>query len=243
MKKLLLKSQQYLRKHGATILSCCSALGVVITSAMTVKATIRVMELRANATDEKRSKESFKICAPVIFMGASTILCIFGANALNKRKQATLASAYLMLANSYKEFRERSNVIFGEDASVTVRNALIQDKYKESGLSLSGSKHLFFDEYRYDFFERTIEEVILAEYELNRNFILRGTANLNEFYSFLGLAPIETGDVLGWSRYAGESFYGYSWIDFEHFPVVMDDGLECYILNFPFEPTMDYESY
>lgn len=46
-----------------------------------------------------------------------------------------------------------------------------------------------------------------AEYHLNRKFVLRGYASLNEFYMFLGLPQTNLGEVLGWT-----CTYGYSWI-------------------------------
>ncbi|MCG5029675.1 DUF6353 family protein, partial [[Ruminococcus] torques] len=49
-------------------------------------------------------------------MGVSTIACIFGANALNQKKQASLMSAYVMLNESYKQYRKSAKTVYGEDA-------------------------------------------------------------------------------------------------------------------------------
>ena len=74
-----------------------------------------------------------------------------------------------------------------------------------------------------------------AEYHLNRNFILRGETNLNEFYEFLGLEPTDAGCELGWDLWSGEMYYGNSWIDFEHHLVTSDNG-DYYRIEYPFEP-------
>ena len=75
-----------------------------------------------------------------------------------------------------------------------------------------------------------------AEYHLNRNYILRGYAYLNEFYVFLGIEETDYGSVLGWAP----NDDGMYWIDFNHSKTVLDDGLEVYIIEMPFEPVYDF---
>ena len=62
------------------------------------------------------------------------------------------------------------------------------------------------------YFEATMEQVLDAEYHLNRNYSLGKEVTLNDFYGFLGIPEIETGDMLGWN-FMDESMY---WIDFNH---------------------------
>ena len=98
-----------------------------------------------------------------------------------------------------------------------------------------GEPKLFYDEHSNRYFEATIEQVIQAEYHLNRNFTLRGYVYLNEFYEFLGLSITEYGDVMGWAVNYDEIY----WVDFNHRKVAMDDGLEVYIIETPYEPTYE----
>lgn len=44
--------------------------------------------------------------SPAVAIGASTIACIMGANALNRRQQVALTSAYALDQNSYKEYKD-----------------------------------------------------------------------------------------------------------------------------------------
>jgi hypothetical protein len=177
---------------------------------------------------------------PTAIAGLSTIVCILGANALNKKQQAAITSAYIFMENAFKEFREKSKVLFGEDADRQVVEAIAKDKYHEEDFKVEDEKDLYFEEFYNEYFSRTEEEVLQAEYHFNRNFALRGYASLGEFYEFLDLPHKPIGDALGWSLYAGEAFYGYSWIDFYHEMVTMDDGMECRIIRMPFLPTADY---
>lgn len=70
---------------------------------------------------------------------------------------------------------------------------------------------LFYDEHSNRYIESTIEQVIAAEYHLNRNYILRGYSYLNKLYEFLGLESTNYGSVLGWVS----NDDGMYWIDFK----------------------------
>ena len=118
MNKWLYKSKVFLKKNGSTILTVAGGVGVVATSVMAVKATPKALYLLEQAKEEKGKEltkfEVVQVAGPVyipsIIMGISTIACIFGANALNKRQQAALMSAYALLDNSYKEYYEKQLV-------------------------------------------------------------------------------------------------------------------------------------
>lgn len=258
MKGLLAKSQLYFKRHGSTVLTCMGGVGVIATTVMAVKATPKAITLLEKAKEEKgkeltnldKVKIAGSIYIPAIAMGVGTITCIFGANVLSKRNQAALVSAYAMLDSSYKDYRRKLKELYGQEAHEEIVNAIAIEKSKETGASGSyfgmscditsdeacGEPVLFYDEYGNRYFESTIENVINAEYHLNRNYILRGYTWLNEFYEFLGIDTIEQGDVLGWEP----TDEGEYWIEFNHRKTVLDDGLECYILEMPFEPTCDY---
>ncbi|MGN1370920.1 MAG: DUF6353 family protein [Candidatus Coprovivens sp.] len=246
------KSKLYLKNHSTTILSGIGAFGVVGTSVMAVKATPKALRLLDEAKDEKgEDLTKFEIICvagpayiPSIVIGMSTIACILSANVLNKQKQATLTSAYMLLDESYKQYRNKVKELYGDDADEKIKKEIAKDNYYEKGYSNQPrEKKLFYEPISERYFEATIEDVQYAEYHFNRNFALRDFAKLNEFYQFLGLETTDLGEVLGWSSYAGYTIYGYQWIDFKHEKVILEDGLECYIINYPFEPTMDFMEY
>lgn len=245
------KAFSLLRRAAPTILTCFSTVGMVATTVMAVKATPRAIELLKEAELEASEKEveltkleilrvALPVYIPTFLIGTSTIFCIFGANLLNRKQQASYISAYTLLDNTFREYKNKVTEMFGENADGCVRAALIDEKSDTFDDSTSEEKLVFYEDNYGEFFEMSKEEVLMAEYELNRNFILKGEVNLNEFYQFLGLPTTDVGEVLGWSLWAGEAFYGYSWIDFEHKKHTLDDGLEYYIISMPFPPTMDY---
>ena len=115
MNHLLHHSKLFFKRNSSTILTCVGALGVVTTSVLAVKATPKALALIEAAKEEKGEEltpvETVQVAGPVyipaIVTGVSTIACIFGANALNKRQQAALMSAYALLDSSYKEYKAK----------------------------------------------------------------------------------------------------------------------------------------
>jgi hypothetical protein len=218
---------------------------------MAVKATPKAMLLLEEAEKEKNEPltkmEVVKTAAPVyiptIITGVATIACVFGANILNKRQQAALASAYALLDNSYKEYKKKVGELYGEGANEEIRRELAKDEYVKNDIQVDDGKELFYDEFSGRYFESTIENVLRAEYNLNRNLANDSYACLNQFYEFLDIPTTEYGNELGWC--VGEMFemYWSSWLDFRHEKVIMDDGLECTIIYIQFPPVADYKDY
>ena len=162
---------------------------------------------------------------------------------LDRKQQTALTGAYILLENAYKEYKDKVKKLLGDDADANIRESIAKDKYDKREDATSEDGVLFYEEHYGKFFERTKEEVLRAEYLLNKKFVSCGYASLNDFYELLDLPTTEIGSILGWSVAAADAFYGYCWIDFEHQLVKMDDGLESYIIEMPDRPMADYLSY
>lgn len=251
----------FLKKHSPTILSFISAGGVVGTAVLAVKATPKAMKI---LEDRKRENgeltrtdiicETWKCYLPTIAIGISTIFCIFGANALNKHQQAALMSAYSLVSNSYKEYKSKLKELYGEEVHQNIVDSIVKDNCEDVYINASGfvenfsldfeehsqkDKKLFYDTFSKRYFESTVNQVIQAEYHINRNFVLRGYVKLNEFYDFIGLKEIDYGDVVGWSCFDGDIY----WIDFNNHKITLKNGKECYVIDFVFDPTEELIEY
>lgn len=248
---LLNRSKLFIDRNASTILTCIGGVGVIVTSVLAVKATPKAMQLLEEAKEEKEEDltklEVVKVVGPAyipsVLVGASTIACIFGANILNKRKQAAIMSAYALIDNSYKEYKKKVVELYGEDADEEVREEVAKDRYKATDIEYSGEQQLFYDEFSGRYFESTMEKVIRAEYEINRKISLWGAAFLNEFYEELGIPQVDYGEHLGWSSGGLMDYTWSDWLDFHHSKTLIDDDLECYIITMGVEPMYDYEYY
>lgn len=249
---MLATTGKFLKRNGSTILTFLGGAGVIATSVMAVKATPKAMQLIEEAKEAKGEEltkiEVVKTAGPVYIpsalIGLSTLTCIFGANYLNKRQQAALTSAYMLLSNSYKEYKQKIVDMYGESANTRVREEIVLDKYEEEDESIvvEEGKQLFYDYFSERYFESTIEDVQRAEYRVNRDMAMRGYVYLNEFYEHLDMEPIDPGYALGWSVGSQLATNWQNWIDFSHEKVVLDDGLECFIVTMD-EPVPDFMEY
>lgn len=241
--------QMFVKKNASTILTCCGAVGVVATTVTAVHATpkaLGLIETRKEELDVEKLpvdelvKTTWKCYIPSALIGLGTITCIFGANALNKRTQAALISAYSLLDSSYKEYKEQVASLYGEDSDQKIREAIAKDKYSSIPFKVNEEKQLFYDMQGAGYFESTLADVYRAEYELNRAYAKYGYVCLNDFYDLIGVPHIDSGFELGWSEFSSDAYYGYDCIEFEHELVHLEDGLMCYVIIMPHPPTADY---
>lgn len=192
MNNLVNVSKSFLKRNASTILTCLGAAGVIATSITAVKATPKAEMLLREAEEEKGENlttlEKIQTAGPAyipsLLIGVSTIACIFGANVLNTRQQATLMSAYGLLETSYKEYSKKVKELYGEEADNNVKEEVTKEHYTEIPETIPEGKQLFFDFKTLNYFESTMDEVLQK--------------------------------------------------------VTMDDGLECYIINTPFDSMYDY---
>lgn len=250
-----------LRRNSPKLLTILAAMGTVSTAFATARATPKALLLIREAESQKgedlTALEKVKVAAvpyiPAVLLGSATIVCIFGAQMLNRRVQSSMASAYALLDQSFKDYRRKLKELYGDEADKKVIEALAVEKAKtvyievsylsgpcELSLDENSSKPvLWYDEYSKRFFTASLEQVLMAEYHLNRNYILRGEAVINELYEFLGLEPTDWGTEAGWAPMDEWMF----WIEFNHIPAKLDDGSVFYIIEMPFEPILNYDEY
>lgn len=256
-----MNSRLFVKRNASTILTCLGGVGVVATTITAVKATPKALRLIEEAEQKKGERltkwEKVKTAGPTyiptVGLGISTLVCVFGSQILNKKQQAALMSAYALVDQTYKDYRRKLKGLYGEEVDQEVREAIAIEKAEDVGvrgsylgtncdLSLeesNGEPQVFYDEHSGRYFESTIEQVLTAEYHLNRNYILRGYSYLNEFYEFLGIEETDYGSVLGWAP----NDDGMYWIDFNHRKLESEEGKDVYIIEMPFEPTYDFLEY
>ena len=242
----------FLKKHSSTILTCLGGVGVVATTVTAIKATPKALVVLEEAKEEKGTDltviETVMVAGPVyiptILFGVGTLTCIFGAAVLNRRKQASLIGAYTLLDTTFNEYKGKVIELYGVDADREVKNEIAKDHYAMSDVDEpSDDKLLFYDEFSQRYFEATLEDVLRAEYTLNRMISVEYGVFLNDFYELLGIDTVDYGDYMGWMDCQLVEDTWYSWLDFIHTKVIMDDGLECTIITFGYEPTFDFENY
>lgn len=237
----------FFKRNGGTILTGIASIGVVGTAYLTGKAAVKAEKKLEELGDEATAKEKVKALTPIYILpisaGAATIACMFGANTISRKQQASMLAAGALIEETYRKYKNKAEELLG-DSVVDASNA--KDDISRSPAEIKDDERLFYYNYYENgeypeygsYFTLTKLKVLNAEMELNRLFILRSRVTLNDFLRLLDLRPMEGGDEIGWSSELGTQYLGYSWIDFEHFDTTLDDGLECTIITTPFQPSI-----
>lgn len=248
MKGLIEGLNGFFKRNGSTILTCAGAAGVIATAIVSAKNTPRALELikteEVKKGDELTKIEKLKTAAPAYIPAAlvavGTIGCIFGANILNKRQQASLVSLYSLLDSSFKQYKDAAISTYGEDANDKINNAMAKIHFEDSEVpEESEDRAIFMDLYSLQIFQSTMEEVESAEKFINDLLHMRGYACLNEFYTALGIDSIDTDFDTGWSLAMLRS-QGYENIEFKHERIDREDGKSCVTITMVAEPNPYY---
>lgn len=241
------KAEKSLKKNSPTILSCIAVVGVVTSTVLAIKATPKALQAIENATDEKgdelTKREIIQVAArsyiPTAITCVSTIVCILGANVLNKRQQASLISAYALLDDTFKKYRKAAVSVYGEDADSKIKDQMAEQVWicpngynvYDPDMDYDSEKFLFYDFISQRYFNATLPAVLNAQYHINRNLQLRGEVSINELYSFLGIEPVTGGDDIGWNMDYMLTEIGSLWLDFDNKRTELEDGMECCIIS------------
>lgn len=181
-------------------------------------------------------KVAWKPYIPAIIMGASTIACIFSINILNAKTQKSLVSAYVMLDQSYKEYRKRCIEMYNIDSDIDIKRKIANSSFYKN-IEVEEDKELFFDYQSMQWFESTLDDVKRAEKIVNEQLLIDGYVSLNNFYDLLGVPRVDYGNNMGW--YALEiNNVSDPKIKLDYEKTILDDGLECWIISMRQQPTL-----
>lgn len=250
------KAQLLLRKHSPKILTVMGATGVVATAVLSVKATPKALLLLEEAKKEKGEEltivETIQTAwvpyVPAAFTGFATIACIFGANYLNTRNQASLMSAYALLDRSYKEYQNKVKEIHGEEKELSLREELIKDKYSDEviktkyddEISQDEERTIFYDNNSSRFFVSTMSRVMEAECKFKEAIEWKGYGCLNQYYDMLGIPRVDYGYQLGWIDVENNDPYNCSSLEFTYKKVSPKEGVEIWFITTNMPPAVDY---
>ena len=240
------KAQLFLKAHSPTILTVIGSTGVVITAVLAVKGTPKALKLIEEAKmtkgDELTVGETVQVAwkpyIPAVISCVSTILCIVGANYLNVQKQKNLMSAYMLLDNAFKEYRNRVSERYGEEVDKEFSHDLVRKQLEEmDGIY---TETLFFEFNSMRFFEADIHKVLQAECKAKIQFAQYGYLTLNDYYSYLGIESSPYGEAMGWSKYQMQTEEHVDDLEFTYERVIMSNLRVCYNIITNVSPTMDH---
>lgn len=197
-------------------------------------------------------KEKIEIAGPyyipVILLGLLTLGCMAGAQILNTKQQAALIGAYALLQKEYSAYRQEIREEYGAEAD---KKAYLASQRKIENLeeeikrleNIKGVCSFGIATIPGLIFRSDMANIERAFLHFNRNLCLRGWADLEELYSFLGLPEDQwefvkkkADENYGWNQYINEVEFGVTWLDYRLEEMETEDGNKAYLIYFDVPP-------
>lgn len=236
-------------KNSPAILTGVSVVGVITTTAMAIQATPKAINLirereeyesKVNTEFDKLNKKEilstvWKCYVPTAIMGSVTIACIIGANSVNYKRNAALASLYSLTERSVREYQNKVIETIGETKEQKVRDSIAQDTLKQNPVNtkeviITGKgEMLCYDTLSGRYFKSDVEKIRQTLNKVSRDLMNDMFIPLNDIYYELGLKGTKMGDMVGWHIDDGLIEPRFS----SH---LAEDGTPCLVLDFSIEP-------
>lgn len=233
-------------------LSGLASVGLAFTSYLSIKTTLKIRSDYIGSSKESVKDvviSNWKDYIPVGLAALGTIGCICGSCVYSHKFISSLISAYSILNTKHLLYESKVKELCGEETHEKILKEIDIEKPKEVYInvetligyldndldSIQEEEALFYDTMSNRFFTTKKSKVLDAEMNLNRNFALGAFPTINDFYHFLGLEPIDSGNILGWTNVGG--FY---WLDFIHRKNQLPDGRVYYSIDPYISPSTDF---
>lgn len=230
--------QQIIKKNNTKILTGIEIIGLIGTTGLAIKNTLKYTN-NSNKNKKNKFKNILQYYWPTMLVGGVTIASIFANRSISDNKYNKLMSSYVVLDNTFKQYRKYIEEKYGKKTDVDALNSIAKNNKYDINIGTDDEVHLFYDEFSERYFEIPWSTLLFAEYEINRIFAYKQYVDVNTLYSLLGdNMGMKYGDEFGWSLYNSypddDSLF---FIEFEHDLFTMDDGLECIRIKMIQEPT------
>lgn len=241
-------------QNSPAILTGFAVAGLVGTVVMAVKATPTAHELiyteRLNQMPEGSGlqdppklsvldtvKVAYKPYIPAIALGTATVACIIGANHVNSRRTAVLASAYSLTDATLKEYQAKVKEVVGEKKVTEIKDSIAQDRLDANPVSdkpviMTGlGETLMYEALSGRYFKSDIETVRRIQNDINQQLLGEMWVSVNELYDALGLEHTRLGDEMGWEP--------DNMLEFDFRSKLATDGTPCLVIDYVVDPKIE----
>lgn len=238
----------FAKRNSPTILMAIGISGMVASTVFAVEATpkaIRLIEEKKKLlhteelTPVETIKTTWKCYVPSAVTGALSAACIIGANSVNAKRNAALATAYTISETALREYKDKVVETIGEKKDQLIHDSIAKDKVDKNPKSKNNviitekGNTLCFDPWSSRYFNSDPEKIRRAINDLNYQLINDGYVTLNDFYYDIGLEETKPGSILGWNIDKGQ-------VQFRFSSQIADDETPCLVLEFINPPTYDH---
>lgn len=235
------------KKHSPEILTGLGITGMVVAGVKAVKVTPKAMILLEEKKkeldkDKLNAKETIqaagKCYIPSVAIAAMSAGCLIGANSVNLRRNAALATAYSLSETALREYKEKAIEMVGEKKEKAIREAVGKEQLERNPVRevilTEGGNTVCYDAISGRYFKSDKEKIARAVNELNRRMRNDLYVTLNDFYYEIGLEETKLGDMLGWNIDKG-------YLDITYSSHLDANGTPCLVLDYQVAPIYDFQ--
>lgn len=252
-KGIIHQGLNFVQKNSPYILTGLGCVGVVTTAVMTGKAAaIASNDLSLycdQRTDEMSTDElqkypahcyeatlkekvllTWKYFIPPALMGATSVACIIGAQTVNTKRHAALASLYTLTDQTLKDYQEKVIEQIGKNKAKKIEDEMAQDILDEHPVTkhkiirTSHGDTLCYDVYSGRYFTHDIEKLRRIQNDFNHDLMGTMWLPLNDLYYMMGLEQVKMGEDLGWCV--------DDLLEFKFTSKLADDGQPCLVVDY-----------
>lgn len=237
---------QFVVDNSPAILTALGSVGVVSTAVAAVRATPYALrdiwdaesERIAPLTAVEKVRLTWTYFIPTAAIGATSILCIIGANHIHVKRHAAIISAYSLTETAYREYRDKVEETFGAKKSEEIRDKISEDHVKATPVQQSSiiptgnGRTLFFDDLTGRYFYSDMESVRKAVNDLNASLFNNTYASQNDFYRLVGLPIVAYGEEVGWRT--------DHMLEVSYSTMFAENSEPCSVINYDVAPIRGY---
>jgi hypothetical protein len=204
--------------HILTGLACTGVVSTVIVAVKKTPEAILILEDESTYRAKKhflpltkleKAKLTWKCYIPAGIMGVTTIGCIIGANTVNTRRNAALASLYALSESAFREYKTKVVQEIGKNKETKIRDEVVKDHIAKNpsgdNIIVSGSGEVMcYDMLSGRYFMSSHETIRRVFNDLNYELMSEMRLDLNELYYLLNLPQIELGRMVEFNLEKGK---------------------------------------
>ena len=211
-----------LGEKSPEILTGVGIAGMLSSVIFAVKATPKAMQLiedeleyNLDATKMDIFRAAWRPYVPAATTFIFSSACLIGANSINHKRNAAIATACSLSEYALREYRNKVVEVIGEEKEREIRDAVSRDRVEARPLTseviITGNGDvLCFESLSGRYFKSNVDRIDKAMNILNRRILSENYCSVNDYYEALGLDPIDVGEELGWNTDDGMIELHYS---------------------------------
>jgi hypothetical protein len=207
-------AERFVRRNAPQILTGLGIAGFFSAIGMSISATPEA----ARKIEAKKKEmgvhtlsviETVKVAGPcyipAAIAAATSTACLIGANSVNGKKTAALATAYHLSETALSEYREKVIEKIGEKREGEIRDEVAKSRLREvvgsSEIIIPGQGNIrCFDSVSEKLFFSDYDTILGARNDFNHRLNSEMYLSMNDFLYLLNVSYMPTGDDIGWNK-------------------------------------------